>query len=62
MPTTRATWRASWLATPRTCLFGNNVFDQERIVGVGEQPIDAAAVCEVNAAGLVAAVWFFNAS
>ena len=43
-------------------VFGNKVIDQERIVGVGEQPIDAAAVYEVNAAGLIAAVWFFNAS
>jgi hypothetical protein len=43
-------------------VFGNKVIDQERIVGVGEQPIDAAAVYEVNADGLIAAVWFFNAS
>ena len=43
-------------------VFGNKVIDQERMVGVGEQPIDAAAVYEVNAGGLIAAVWFFNAS
>ena len=43
-------------------VFGNKVIDQERIVGVGEQPIDAAAVYEVNAQSLIAAVWFFNAS
>jgi hypothetical protein len=43
-------------------VFGNKVIDQERIVGVGDQPIDAAAVYEVNADGMIAAVWFFNAS
>lgn len=42
-------------------VFGNKVIDQERIVGVGEQPVDAAAVYEVNVNGLIAAVWFFNA-
>jgi len=42
-------------------VFGNKVIDRERIVGVSEQPIDAAAVYEVNADGLIAAVWFFNA-
>jgi hypothetical protein len=46
-------------------VFGNKVIDQERIVGLtdtSEQPIDAAAVYEINAEGLIAAVWFFNAS
>ena len=43
-------------------VFSNKVIDRERIVGVGEQPIDAAAVYEVNADGMIASAWFFNAN
>jgi hypothetical protein len=42
-------------------VLGNKVIDHERIVGVGDAPMDAAAVYLVNAEGLIAAVWFFNA-
>ena len=42
-------------------VLGNKVIDHERIVGVGSAPMEAAAVYEVGADGLIAAVWFFNA-
>ena len=42
-------------------LLGNQVVDHERVHGVTEQPFEAVVVYEVNAAGLIAAVWFFNA-
>ena len=40
---------------------GRKVIDQERIRGIGETPLEAAAVYAVNDEGLIAAVWFFNA-
>jgi hypothetical protein len=40
---------------------GNKVIDHERVFGVKDQPFDAAVVYEVDAKGLIAAVWFFNA-
>ena len=42
-------------------LIGRKVIDQERIRGIGETPLEAAAVYAVNDEGLIAAVWFFNA-
>ena len=42
-------------------VIGRKVIDQERITGVSDAPIDAAAVYQVNDDGLIAAVWFFNA-
>jgi hypothetical protein len=42
-------------------VMGNKVIDQERIVGLGDAPMDAAAVYEVGRDGLIAAVWFFSA-
>jgi hypothetical protein len=42
-------------------VMGNKVIDQERIVGLGDTPMDAAAVYEVGGDGLIAAVWFFDA-
>ena len=41
-------------------VLGNKVIDHERIVGVGEGTMEAAAVYEVRD-GLICAVWFFNA-
>jgi hypothetical protein len=41
---------------------GNKVVDHERVFGVKEQPFEAAVVYEVDAQGLIAAVWFFNAA
>jgi len=38
---------------------GNQVIDHERIVGVGEHPVDAAAVYEV-VDGLIQTVWFYS--
>jgi hypothetical protein len=43
-------------------VMGNKVIDQERIVGIGDAPKDAAAVYEIGGDGLIAAVWFFDAS
>jgi hypothetical protein len=40
---------------------GNKVIDHERVFGVNEQPFEAAVVYDVDAQGLIAAVWFFNA-
>jgi hypothetical protein len=40
---------------------GHKVIDHERVFGVNEQPFEAAVVYEVDAQGLIAAVWFFNA-
>ena len=42
-------------------VMGNKVVDQERIVGIGDAPMDAVAVYEVGGDGLIAAVWFFSA-
>ena len=39
-------------------VLGNKVIDHERIVGIRESAIEAAAVYEVDA-GLIKAVWFF---
>lgn len=39
---------------------GNKVVDHERIVGIGESPVDAAVVFEVNPQGLICKVWFFG--
>jgi hypothetical protein len=43
-------------------VMGNKVIDQERIVGIGDAPMDAVAVYEVGSDGLIAAVWFFSAT
>lgn len=40
-------------------VLGNKVIDHERITGVGDGPIEAAAVYEVSG-GLIRAVWFFR--
>ena len=37
---------------------GNKVIDHEKIVGLGDKPIEAAAVYEVNG-GLITTVWFY---
>jgi hypothetical protein len=42
-------------------VIGRKVIDQERITGVSDAPIEAAAVYQVNDDGLISAVWFFNA-
>ena len=42
-------------------VLGNKVIDHERIHGVRDTPFEAAAVYEVGADGLIAAVWFFEA-
>jgi len=41
-------------------VLGNKVIDHERIVGVGEDTMEAAAVYEVRN-GLICTVWFFSA-
>ena len=41
-------------------VFGNKVIDHEVITGLGENPVEVAAVYEVRD-GLIAAVWFFAA-
>ncbi|MDO8285990.1 MAG: nuclear transport factor 2 family protein [Rhodoferax sp.] len=41
-------------------VLGNKVIDHERIVGVGEGTMEAAAVYEIRD-GLISTVWFFNA-
>jgi len=38
--------------------FGNKVIDHERITGLGEKPLEAAAVYEVRD-GFIQAVWFY---
>ncbi len=40
-------------------VLGNKVIDHERITGIGDVPVDAAVVFEVNAMGLIGKVWFF---
>jgi hypothetical protein len=59
-----------WLGTLNQCLFiklakqmviGNKVINHERVVGVGEYPIEVAAACEVID-GSIQRVWFFNPS
>jgi hypothetical protein len=42
-------------------VLGRKVIDHERIHGVRETPFEAAAVYELGADGLIAAVWFFEA-
>jgi hypothetical protein len=42
-------------------IVGNKVIDHERITGVGDAPVDAAVVFEVNPQGLICKVWFFGA-
>jgi len=39
-------------------VMGNKVIDHERVVGIGEQPLEAVAVYEV-VGGLIKSVWFF---
>jgi len=41
-------------------VLGNKVIDHERITGIGNAPIDAAVVFEVNPQGLICKVWFFS--
>jgi hypothetical protein len=43
-------------------VLGRKVIDHERITGLADTPLEAAAVYEVNDQGLIAAVWFFQAS
>ena len=38
--------------------FGNKVIDHERIVGLGDKPVEATAVYEAKD-GLITTVWFF---
>ena len=38
-------------------VFGNKVIDQERVHGVGPQPLEVAVIFEVTAAG-ISKVWF----
>jgi hypothetical protein len=40
-------------------VIGNKVVDHERVVGVGDEPFEAAAVYEV-VDGSIRAVWFFE--
>ena len=42
-------------------VIGNKVIDHERVVGVGEHPIEVAAAYEVIN-GSIKRVWFFNPS
>ncbi len=42
-------------------VFGNKVIDQERITGLGPEPVDAAVVFEVQD-NLIFRVWFFGAN
>jgi hypothetical protein len=39
---------------------GNKVIDHEHITGIGDAPMDAAVVFEVNPQGLISKVWFFG--
>lgn len=39
---------------------GNKVVDHERIAGMGDAPMDAAVVFQVNPQGLICKVWFFG--
>jgi hypothetical protein len=41
-------------------VLGNKVIDHERITGIGDAPVDAAVVFEVNPRGLICKVWFFG--
>jgi hypothetical protein len=41
-------------------VLGNKVIDHERIAGIGDAPMDAAVVFEVNPQGLICKVWFFG--
>ncbi|APV49423.1 steroid delta-isomerase [Betaproteobacteria bacterium GR16-43] len=38
--------------------FGNKVIDHERIMGLGDKPLEAAAVYEIRD-GLIQVVWFY---
>ena len=42
-------------------VIGNKVVDHEYITGIGDAPVDAAVVFEVNPQGLICKVWFFGA-
>ena len=42
-------------------VLGNMVIDHERISGLGDEPVEAAAVFEVTG-DLISRVWFFNAA
>jgi|SRR5450830_203173 hypothetical protein len=41
--------------------FGNKVIDQERVLGVQEQPMEVAVIFEVTPAG-ISKVWFVSGS
>jgi hypothetical protein len=41
-------------------VLGNKVIDHEHITGIGDAPMDAAVVFEVNPQGLIGKVWFFG--
>lgn len=40
-------------------VFGNKVIDQERVTGVGDAPLEVAAIYEVTPGG-IARVWFVS--
>jgi len=40
-------------------VFGNKVIDQERVAGVGDQPMEVAAIYEVSDSG-ISRVWFVS--
>ena len=42
-------------------VLGNKVIDHERISGLGDAPLEAAAVYEITG-GLISTVWFFYAA
>ncbi len=46
-------------ALVKRMVLGNKVIDHERITGIGDAPVEAAVVFEVNDQGLIAKVWFF---
>jgi hypothetical protein len=41
-------------------VFGNKVIDQERVLGVGPEPLEVAAIYEVTPSG-ISKVWFLSA-
>lgn len=41
-------------------VLGNKVIDHEHITGLGDAPVEAAVVFEVNPQGLICKVWFFG--
>ena len=40
-------------------IFGNKVIDQERVLGVGPEPMEVAAIYEVTPSG-ISKVWFLS--